>query len=63
MQQGRRGLAVEIPRSAGFFCDRGGRLGRTSGPRLPEEEDEQAPPGWQSFKRKLADVWAQVAVI
>jgi len=41
----------------------GGRV-NVVGLRLPEEEDEQAPPTrWQSFRRKLADVWAQVAGI
>jgi cell volume regulation protein A len=39
----------------------GGRV-NVVGLRLPEEEDEKLPPTrWQSFKRKLADVWAQVA--
>jgi potassium/hydrogen antiporter len=34
------------------------------GLRLPEEEDEQVPPTrWESLKRKLAGIWAQVAGI
>jgi cell volume regulation protein A len=41
----------------------GGRV-NVVGLRLPEEEDEKLPPTrWDSVKRKLADVWAQVAGI
>ena len=41
----------------------GGRV-NVVGLRLPEEEDEKLPPTrWDSFKRKLTDVWAQVAGI
>jgi potassium/hydrogen antiporter len=41
----------------------GGRV-NVVGLRLPEEEDAKAPPTrWQGVKRKLADVWAQVAGI
>jgi potassium/hydrogen antiporter len=41
----------------------GGRV-NVVGLRLPEEEDVKLPPTrWDSFKHKLADVWAQVAGI
>ena len=41
----------------------GGRV-NVVGLRLPEEEDDKTPPTrWESFKRRLADVWAQVAGI
>jgi potassium/hydrogen antiporter len=41
----------------------GGRV-NVVGLRLPEEEDEQVPPTrWESLKRKLAGIWAQVAGI
>jgi potassium/hydrogen antiporter len=41
----------------------GGRV-NVVGLRLPEEGDEEAPPTrWESFRHKLADVWAQVAGI
>jgi len=41
----------------------GGRV-NVVGLRLPEDEDEKLPPTrWESFRRKLADIWAQVAGI
>jgi cell volume regulation protein A len=41
----------------------GGRV-NVVGLRLPEEDDEQVPPTrWERFRRKLGDVWAQVAGI
>ncbi|HLG80335.1 MAG TPA: potassium/proton antiporter [Bradyrhizobium sp.] len=40
----------------------GGRV-NVVGLRLPEEDEQVPPTRWQSCKRKLADVWAQVAGI
>jgi cell volume regulation protein A len=41
----------------------GGRV-NVVGLRLPEEQDDKLPPTrWESFRHKLADVWAQVAGI